>query len=52
MGFSAGGMVTTGTLLQEDAAARPNFAASIYGGPFGAIPSIPASLPPVLLARL
>jgi acetyl esterase/lipase len=50
MGFSAGAMVTTGTLLQEDAAARPNFAAPIYGGPFGAIPAIPASLPPVFLA--
>jgi acetyl esterase/lipase len=50
MGFSAGAMVTTGTLLQEDAAARPNFAAPIYGGPFGAIPAIPAGLPPIFLA--
>jgi len=50
MGFSAGAMVTTGTLFQEDAAARPNFAAPIYGGPFGAMPAIPANLPPVFLA--
>jgi acetyl esterase/lipase len=49
MGFSAGGTVTTGTLLQTDAAARPNFAAPIYGGPFGA-PPIPTGLPPIFLA--
>ena len=29
-GFSAGAMVTSGALLQQDAAARPNFAAPIY----------------------
>lgn len=50
LGFSAGAMVTSGTLLQEDTAARPNFAALIYGGPFGAMPAIPASLPPMFLA--
>ncbi len=50
MGFSAGAMVTSGTLLQKDAAARPNFAAMIYGGPFGAMPTIPAKLPPMFLA--
>jgi acetyl esterase/lipase len=50
MGFSAGAMVTSGVLLQKDAAARPNFAAPIYGGPFGAMPAIPAGLPPVFLA--
>ncbi|HEU5261756.1 MAG TPA: alpha/beta hydrolase [Gemmatimonadales bacterium] len=50
LGFSAGAMVTSGTLLQEDAAARPNFAALIYGGPFGAMPTIPAKLPPMFLA--
>jgi acetyl esterase/lipase len=50
VGFSAGAMVTSGTLLQEDAAARPNFAALIYGGPFGAMPIIPAKLPPMFLA--
>jgi len=50
MGFSAGAMVTSGALLQEDATARPNFAAPIYGGPFGAMPAIPAELPPIFLA--
>ncbi len=50
MGFSAGAMVTSGSLLQNDAAARPNFAAMIYGGPFGVMPAIPAKLPPMFLA--
>ncbi len=49
IGFSAGAMVTSGSLLQKDAAARPNFAAMIYGGPFGVIPAIPAKLPPMFL---
>lgn len=49
MGFSAGGVVTAATLLQPDAAVRPNFAAPIYGAPFGA-PPIPAGLPPIFLA--
>jgi hypothetical protein len=50
MGFSAGAMVTSAALLQPDAAARPNFAAPIYGAPFGAMPAIPAVLPPIFLA--
>ena len=50
MGFSAGAMVASGALLQENAAARPNFAALIYGGPFGVMPAIPAKLPPVFMA--
>ena len=50
MGFSAGAMVTSGVLLQTDAAARPAFAAPIYGGPFGVMPAIPASLPPIFMA--
>ena len=50
MGFSAGAMVTSGALLQPDAAARPSFAAMIYGGPFGVLPAIPAKLPPMFLA--
>jgi acetyl esterase/lipase len=50
MGFSAGGMVASGALLQPDAAARPNFAAPIYGGPFGVMPKIPAKLPPIFMA--
>ena len=50
LGFSAGAMVTSGSLLQNDIAARPNFAAMIYGGPFGVMPSIPPKLPPTFLA--
>jgi acetyl esterase/lipase len=50
LGFSAGAMVTSGTVLQPDSAARPNFAAMIYGGPFGVMPAIPAQLPPLFLA--
>src|SRR5262252_5027638 len=40
MGFSAGAMVASGALLQENVTARPNFAAPIYGGPFGVMPAI------------
>jgi acetyl esterase/lipase len=50
MGFSAGAMVTSGALLQKDAAGRPSFAAMIYGGPFGVMPAIPTKLPPMFLA--
>jgi acetyl esterase/lipase len=50
LGFSAGGMVAAGTLLQHDPSARPNFAALIYGAPFGAMPAIPSKLPPVFMA--
>jgi len=50
MGFSAGAMVTSGAVLQPDSAGRPNFAALIYGAPFGVIPPIPAKLPPLFLA--
>jgi acetyl esterase/lipase len=50
MGFSAGGMVTTGALLQADSAARPNFVALIYGAPFGVMPKIPSGLPPIFMA--
>ena len=50
LGFSAGGMVASGALLQKDVAARPNFAALIYGAPFGVMPAIPAKLPPIFMA--
>lgn len=50
VGFSAGAMVTSGALVQDDVAARPNFAALIYGGPFGVMPAIPKTLPPMFLA--
>lgn len=50
IGFSAGAMVASFSVLNADAAARPNFAAMIYGAPFGKMPRIPASLPPLFLA--
>jgi acetyl esterase/lipase len=50
IGFSAGAMVTSGALLQADSAARPDFAAMIYGGPLGVMPAIPARLPPTFMA--
>ncbi|MDQ2665082.1 MAG: alpha/beta hydrolase [Gemmatimonadota bacterium] len=50
IGFSAGGMVVSGALLQRDSAARPSFAALIYGAPFGVMPAIPSGLPPVFMA--
>jgi acetyl esterase/lipase len=50
VGFSAGAMVASGVALQNDPASRPNFAAPIYGGPFGVMPPIPATLPPMFLA--
>ena len=50
MGFSAGGMIASGALLQPDVAARPNFAALLYGAPFGAMPAVPAKLPPIFMA--
>ena len=50
MGFSAGGMVAAGALLQQDVSARPDFTALVYGAPFGAMPTIPPQLPPVFMA--
>lgn len=50
IGFSAGAMVTSGTVLQQDSAGRPNFAGLIYGAPFGVMPAIPKNLPPLFLA--
>jgi acetyl esterase/lipase len=50
MGFSAGAMVASNTLLLSEPADRPNFVAPIYGAPFGALPTIPGNLPPVFLA--
>jgi acetyl esterase/lipase len=50
MGFSAGGVVTSGAMLAENAADRPNFAAPIYGAPFGTLPTIPTNTPPAFLA--
>jgi acetyl esterase/lipase len=50
VGFSAGAIVTVSTALQSDLSARPNYAAPIYGAPFGSIPELPQGLPPFFLA--
>jgi acetyl esterase/lipase len=50
LGFSAGAMVASAALVQPDSAARPNFTALLYGGPFGKLPTVPAHLPPVFMA--
>jgi acetyl esterase/lipase len=50
VGFSAGGMVAAGALLQASAPARPSFVGLVYGAPFGVMPSIPPDLPPVFMA--
>lgn len=50
LGFSAGGMVASAAVLQNDAAARPNFAGFIYGGPLVTMPRIPQNLPPIFMA--
>ncbi len=55
IGFSAGAHAVAYAALNSNVAARPNFVAPIYGGPFGGIPPIPASdaadrLPPIFLA--
>lgn len=50
LGFSAGGMIASAAVLQNDAAARPNFAGFIYGGPLVKMPPIPHNLPPIFMA--
>ncbi|ODS59219.1 MAG: hypothetical protein ABS36_01835 [Acidobacteria bacterium SCN 69-37] len=55
IGFSAGAHAVAMAALATDVAARPDFVAPIYGGPFGGIPPIPAAdaadkLPPIFLA--
>ena len=50
VGFSAGAMVASMALLQMSAPQRPDFVAPVYGAPFGAMPAIPAQLPPVFIA--
>jgi acetyl esterase/lipase len=50
MGFSAGAIATLGLLLEGDPAARPNFAASIYGTPLMEKPVVPANAPPIFIA--
>jgi acetyl esterase/lipase len=49
IGFSAGAHVAAYQALNTDVAARANYVAPIYGGPFGVLPEIPAArfpLPP------
>ncbi|MCL5019294.1 MAG: alpha/beta hydrolase [Patescibacteria group bacterium] len=48
MGFSAGGMVTMGVVMNYDAESRPNFAASVYGGGTNGI-KIPDNAPPLFI---
>lgn len=50
MGFSAGAMVASNSLLLSAPADRPAFVAPIYGAPFGDIPAIAGNLPPIFLA--
>ena len=50
MGFSAGAMIASHVMLRGSEQDRPAFAAPIYGAPFGEIPSIAPSTPPVFLA--
>src|SRR6185312_353405 len=50
LGFSAGGMIASEVLVQQDVALRPDFAALVYGAPFEAMPPVPAGLPPVFMA--
>lgn len=49
MGFSAGGILTMGVVMQHDAESRPNFAAPIYGGSTDGM-SVPADAPPLFIA--
>lgn len=48
MGFSAGGIVTSQTVLKYDAESRPNFAAPIYGAPLDEI-TVPNDAPPLFI---
>jgi len=49
MGFSAGGMLTMGVVMKNDAASRPNFAAPIYGGATNG-QTVAADAPPLFIA--
>jgi acetyl esterase/lipase len=48
MGFSAGGMVTMGVVIDHDKESRPDFAAPIYGGGTGGA-KVPADAPPLFI---
>jgi acetyl esterase/lipase len=49
MGFSAGGVVTTGVAVLHGADSRPNFAAPIYSAPWEGF-AVPADAPPLFIA--
>src|SRR5262245_8394342 len=49
MGFSAGGMLTMGVVMNNVIASRPNFAAAIYGGNTNNHP-VAADAPPLFIA--
>jgi acetyl esterase/lipase len=49
MGFSAGGVVTMGVVLEHDASSRPNFAAPIYGAGIGEGAATPADATPLFI---
>ncbi|MGE0131758.1 MAG: alpha/beta hydrolase [Blastocatellales bacterium] len=49
MGFSAGGMLTVGAVMKNEAASRPNFAAPIYGGGTNGV-AVAADAPPIFIA--
>src|SRR5262249_24238453 len=48
VGFSSGGVVTTGVAAEYDAASRPNYAASIYGPVLGSV-KVPKDAPPLFI---
>ena len=48
LGFSAGGVVTMGVVMDHDADSQPNFAAPIYGGNTGGAP-VPDDAPPLFI---
>jgi acetyl esterase/lipase len=49
MGFSAGGMLTMGVVMKNDAASLPNFAAPIYGGNTNSV-AVAKDAPPLFIA--
>jgi acetyl esterase/lipase len=49
LGFSAGGVVTTGVALHYDADSRPSFAAPIYSAPREGV-QVPVDAPPLFIA--
>ena len=49
MGFSAGGIVTMGVVMEHDAASRPNFAAPIYGAGLAEGPALPSDATPLFI---